>query len=1013
MLSRLIMPLCGIIIKSRIALLLIFLSGSCMPLHAQRAEVREQPPAPVITGSVTDAGEHVLSEVTLLNERTGASVQTGSDGRFTLQAIKGDFITTRLEGFAGFRWMVTDTRVYSIRLNEQSLAATKSVVLPEGVQSAAKVTGAYGVLYGNELARVPVADITNALPGRLAGLYVRQTNGTPGADAASLNLHGQTPLLVIDGVPRSFTSINPNEIESITLLKDAMATNLYGMRASNGALVITTRKGVTGKQEISFTAQYGVQSPVKKPSFLNAYDYSRLYNEALQNDGLTPLYSDADLQAYKNHTDPYGHPDVDWYRQLTRNNMRMTRYSLDVSGGGQFARYFIAADRLSQQGIFITSPANAYNTNNDFSQYSVRSNVEMYLNKKLKAYLNVYGVIKNGTEPGVSDTAILRNMLRTPNNAYPAFNKDSSYGGNIARQNNLYAQTVGSGYLSGYNRTLFADLGVRQELSAIVPGLWIKGLFSINADLAEVIDRSKTFATFQMQTDAGTGNTSYQQFGTNGTQNNTGGARSQSKNVFIQGILGFDTTLGNHEWSVKAIAGNQNYLFNSNLPLIYRTYALNAAYSYAGRYQLQAGLTSSGSNEYPSGHDMGFFPAVAAAWNISAEQWARTQKVFSLLRLKASYGRTGNDDIGYYDYQKNYTATGGYTMGASPTTISGVQESRLYNTMPRWEKADKLNIGIEAALCNNHLNIQVDYYHDRYFDLMQTRGRSIEIIGYNYPQENIGRNNYYGVEANMRYQARAGRLDYFIAANISTQQSTVVYADEVNRAYNYMKRTGQKVGQQFGYIADGFYQDANDVAKYATTEGYKPVPGDIRYKDLNGDGVINQFDQTVIGSKAPLLFGGLQGGISWKGISLSFLLQGTANNSLYLSGNSAWEFLPVYNSVAVGYGQAQQLHLNRWTPQHAATATYPRLTVGGNVNNQAASSFWIRNGNYLRMKNIELSYHFPHALTRKIGANDASVFVNAYNLFTISHSLNVDPEAGAFTDFPLLKMINTGVNIAF
>ncbi len=1010
MLKRSNMPLNGILKKSVMALLVICIAG-CTQLYAQQ-DTGLQLPAGIIKGTVTDEDGRALNEVSLLNERTGITVQTAGDGSFSLKAAKGDIITIQLEGFGVKRWSVTDKTVYTVQLTEQGLAATKSAVLPTGVLPADRVTAAYSVVYNNELVKSPVTDITNALAGRLTGLYVLQANGTPGADGAAMTLRGQTPLLVIDGVPRTFTNINPNEIESITVLKDAMATNLYGMRASNGAVVITTRKGVAGKQVISFTAQYGQEKPIRKPAFLNAYDYARLYNEALQNDGLAPVYSDADLQAYKNHSDPYRYPDVDWYSKVTRNNMSLARYSLDVSGGGQFARYFIAADHIAQQGIFTTSPANAYNTNNDFKQYSIRSNVEMYLNKKLKAYLNVYGVIKNGTAPGAGDTTVLRNILRTPNNAYPVFNKDSSYGGNVIRQNNIYAQTVGSGYLSTYNRTIFADLGARQELSAILAGLWIKGLFSISADLREVIDRSKTFATFQMQTDAA-GNTSYQQFGTNGTQSNSGGARSQSRNAFVQGMLGFDTSLGKHAIAARAIVGNQSYLIGANLPLTYRTYALNASYIFDHKYQLELGLTESGSNEYPKGHDKGFFPAVAAAWNISNEQWLQHSNTFSLLRLKASYGRTGNDNIGYYDYQKNYTATGSYTMGASPSSIGAVQEARLYNSMPRWEKADKLNIGLEAGLLRNHLNIQLNYFYDKYSGLMQTRGRSIEMIGYNYPMENIGRNNYYGFEASVQYQSQFRYFSYYIGANLSTMQSKVVFADEVDRKYSYMRRTGQPVGQLFGYVAEGFYQNAADISKYPAVEGYKPVPGDIRYKDLNGDGVINQYDQTVIGNKSPLIFGGLQGGLSWKGISFSFLLQGAANRNVYLSGISEWEFLPVAGASGVGYGQAQQLHLNRWTPEQAATATYPRLTVGGNVNNQAASSFWVRNGNYLRLKNIEIAYSFPQSLTGKIGLSGARLFVNAYNLFTISKSMNVDPEAGAFTDFPVLKMINTGVNIKF
>lgn len=892
---------------------------------------------------------------------------------------------------------------------QQAAPDTTGIALKD---STVKTVASYDVIYNRELIKSPVVDITNALSGRLTGLYTLQQGATPGNEGAAVFVRGiSNPLIVIDGIPRDYTLLNPAEIESVTVLKDALAVNLYGMRASNGVLLINTRKGNPGKQTISFTAQYGVQQPTVKPKYLDAYDYATLFNEALANDKKQPLYTPADLDAYKNGTDPYGHPDVDWWSTVLRNKMRFARYSADVSGGGQFAQYYLALDHVNQQGIFVKDARNLYNTNNDYKQYSIRSNVTMNINPSLKAFLNVFALIRNGTQPGYGSAAIFNTLYNTPNNAYPVYNSDNSYGGTVERNANLLAQVVNSGYWLTYNRNLYADVGLRQSLDVVAKGLWISGKASFGSDLTEDIDRTKTFATFKMNVDPATGAVTYTKFGTDGTQNNSGNIATQTRNSYWELTAGYNKILNNaHTVTVKAVAASQQYGNDNLLPLRYNTYSAYGAYNFRNRYDVEVSATGNKQNRYVKGNDFGIFPAAGIGWTISNESWFPQLKQLSTLRLKASYGRTGLDNIGYYVYGQFYggSSSTGYTLGATPTTISGVTESTLANTNITWEKADKMNAGIELGLFNNKLRASAEYYKDNYFDLMQVRGRSIALIGNTYPQENIGKNRYYGWEFSLQFEDKIGAVKYFAGLKLSTRQSKVIFTDEVDRKYDYMRRTGEKVGQIFGYVADGFYT-REDSAKAPIMEGYHPVYGDLKYKDLNGDSIINRYDVTAIGNKKAMIYGGFQAGIEWKGIGFSFLLQGTANRDITLSA-SDWEFQSLTNG---GYGQAQQHHVGRWTEATAGTATYPRLTVGTNANNQATSSFWVRSGNYLRLKNVELSYNLPAKWVNAVKMNEVRFFITGFNLITFSDIDRLDPEYPYVSGYPNLKMFNGGLNIKF
>jgi len=857
---------------------------------------------------------------------------------------------------------------------------------------------------GADITSRPVTSIRSTLTGRLAGLFTQQFSGQPGNDGVGTLMRGLGPITIIDGIPRSLTIFDLEEIESISVLRDAAATAMLGVRGSAGAILITTKKGIANKPEVSFTIQTALQQPLKKLQPLRAYDYATLYNEALKNDGLAPIYTDADLQTYKNGTDPYGHPDINWFDKLLKPSSRFNRYSLNFRGGSQTARYFLSLEHLNQGGIFITSDENKYNTNNDFKSYVIRSNVDVDLNSKLSMGLYLMGRILNQTEPGVGTANVFNALQNTPSNAYPVFNPNKSLAGTLIYQNNVYGQVIRTGYLSNFKRDAFVDYYLKRSLDEITKGLWVRGVLSFNATLSQTSYRTKNIAMYKMNVSPT--DTTYQKFGNDGTQTNVTSVDYQGRQSYVAFELGYNRRFGSHGVNALVLANQDNGVSGSDLALSYKGISGRAAYDYKNKYVAELTFGYNGSNRYPEGTRYALFPALGLAWNISDEAFMKPYKWVNGLKLYGSYGKTGWDRAGYFVYNQYYYDGSGAYFGTSATWNTSMNELVLANAKADYEKARKLNVGLDMSLLSNRLSIKAEYYTTRYYDAMMQRGRNTAIIGNNYPDENIGIYRFSGFELSAGWQSNLGSFQYFVRGNVSLAKSEVVYQDEVYRPYSWMKRTGQPVSQLFGYTALGLFQTQAEISSSATIDGYTPQRGDIKYKDMNGDGVINQFDESPVGNTKPIIFYGLEMGFAFHGFDFSALVQGARNRNVVLTGASEWEFQ--YG----GYGQAYQHHLNRWTPANAANADYPRLTAGNNVNNHQFSSFWVHNGNYTRLKFVELGYSLPQRLTGKIKLKTVRLFASATNLLTLSAFDQVDPEVygGAY---PIQRVINTGINIKF
>lgn len=870
-----------------------------------------------------------------------------------------------------------------------------------------KLVEAIGYLKGEKLNSTPSAFISNGFTGRIAGLYTKQISGEPGNDGVNVLLREQNPVVLVDGVPRELYSINPEQIESVTVLKDALSTAMLGMRGMNGAILITTRKGENSQGfHLDFTAQTGVSAPLRLPRPLSAVDYAQLYNEALANDEKPAFYSDADLAAYKKGNDPFGHPDIDWYDKILKKQAAFSRFTINASGSNETVHYFVSLDYLDQDGLLKGSPVNTYNTNIENQRYIFRSNVEVNLTRKLSMYLNVFGRIHNQTEPGTGSLGLFTGLQNTPANAYPVMNPDSSLGGNVNFSNNIYGQSV----LSGYTKTIYsdgyADLGLKRKMDDLLKGLWVEGKISYNLIMDQQINRSKDFETFQMRIDPVRGDTSYQRYGTKSDQNNSSSVIDRRHQFYAQASVGYKQDWGNNSISGLLMYNLDNFTENSDLPNKYETLAGRVQYNIGNKYSIEAAASYAGNNRYEPGKRFGFFPAIGAAWNIQNENFFRKDGFINTFKLRATYGLTGNAVAGYFQYVDRYGGATGYHFGTSGSSASGRAFKQPLN-VDTWEEALKLDVGADIGFAKNRGMITIDYYRDHYKDLVQSRGRNSALLGWGEEiTENLGKNLYSGLEITAGWssaESSQSPFSYFISGNFAISNSKILFNDEPDYPFSWMQKTGQRVGQIYGYVADGFVTHAGEGP---VMEGYHSVPGDIKYKDLNNDGVINQFDRKAIGSQAPLMFYGANIGFAWKSLSITFLIQGIANRDLLLTGADEWEF---QNN---GKGQAWQHHLSRWTPATASVAAYPRLTAGTNINNHVTSSFWIHSGDFLRLKNAEIAWSFRHISVWTIKMDRLKIFLNGFNLLTASDFKQTDPETPAAV-YPNQRVINGGISIRF
>jgi len=901
---------------------------------------------------------------------------------------------------------------------------------------------------GDRLLHRPVFQMEDFLDGTLPGLYVNISSGYPNQQAG-LSMRQRGLLIVVDGIPRSDANIPPSQIESVSLIKDGLGLAAWGMSSGDGVLFIKTKRGVTDKIKIDFTAQYAQAQQIFRPEILDAYNYANLLNTALVNDGSNPMYSDRDLELYKSGESPYTHPNNDWYSILMRDKAPIQQYNLNLSGGGETARYFIDLNMFGQDGFLKQDKSiNSYNTRENFKKWSMRSNVDINLTKSTLLSVNLFGQMFRENTPGVPMiSGIYQSINSTPANAFPIFNPPAdldgtgilqqTYGGTTAYPNNLYAMSLATGYMMYSKTDLNFDVSLEHRFTGALNGLYVKGIYSYNSTYREQRTNIKGYDVWQYTYDENKDANDPSLY----TKIVTGNAPSRSSSYTLQNRLqyvelhaGYDFTAGLSSSRTRLTYWNNEFIFmGAALPMYKQGFNLHSDYDYDKKYMAEISLSTNSLNYIKKGYQWGFFPAAGLAWNIAREDFFNA-KAINTLKLRTSLGLNGNDGTGsffrsgsgnlgsyYYTYLPLYTSGGNVILGQTTTSYSTLVEAGL-PYISQWERSLRFVLGLDAELFDKSLKLSAEYFNNRHFDILAVNvSKNYSSLTGIYPvSDNFGAYRQQGIELDLNYQKQFGNFSLSANPFVTFYKSILLKNGEPAYPEPYMQAVGRNLNNQsHGYISEGIFQTQAEIDEYLTkytVDGYIPKPGDIRYKDLNGDNVIDGLDVGEIYTNAPRIEYGIYFNIGWKGLNLSTQWTGLGNTQAYI------RIMP-FSDNTNSYSNAYKQNLDYWTPDNP-NASYPRLSAATNAYNQRLSTFWVRNTDYLRMKNIELSYSLPQSWMKSIKISGIKLFANAYNALTITPLKYMDPEmvsnfggASSNTSYgstaPDIKAYNVGLNIQF
>ena len=891
--------------------------------------------------------------------------------------------------------------------------------IPGEVLPAWKSVGAISTVKGRDLVKSFTSNIGNTLYGRLPGLTVQQSSGEPGSDSPTLYGRGLGTFgsgkglhVVVDGFPSTMTffeQLAPQEIESIQLLKDAAATAIYGNRAANGVLLVTTRRGEISPLQIEAGFRYGVQQAIRLPEFLDAHGYATLYNEALANEGLDPMYDQADLEAYARGNDPLFHPNVDWHKELLRKVSPLVTYDLTARGGTRTVKYFVLFNGVNNSGL-LKDPTSAaeYGKKQRYARYNFRTNVDVRLSNRLTANVTLGGSVEDKVMPGTSESAwnLFDLMNAVPANSFPVFAAKGMFGGNALYKNPL-AELTETGYISYNGRSAQTSLRLTEQLDMITPGLSISGGIAFNTYFKSYSNKTREYTRYAISKDD-SGEVVYTEFGQNTALNGDENSSTQWRNYAVLASLDYSREFNRHAIDATLRMNYDDYtLSGGNLP--YKNVGLAGRLNYAFKHKYIAEFSFGyyGNDNFPRASRFGFFPAGALAWVLSEENFLKNSSIVDLLKVRVSYGMVGNSDIGgtRFMYNQYYTWGGYYYLGASNSGIDTYFESALANPGVTWEKEKKLNIGIEAGLFDG-LSIRVDYFRNSRYDILTKPYSTVpDWLGVSMPDLNLGKVDNNGFEATVRYDHANRDVSYFVEGSVWYARNTIKFNAEAPQQYDYRYGTGHQVGQPFLLEAIGFFRDQEDIDNSPEQIFGEVRPGDLKYKDQNGDSRIDQDDFVPAGyTITPEYTLGLHAGMSWKGFDIDLMFQGALNRSVYWEGR---QFQAFQNN-----GNVSTLALGRWTPETADRATYPRLATTGNQNNYQASTFWQKNGNFLKLRCLEIGYTINPVAVRKAGIRGLRVYVSGTNLFSIDAMEGyADPET--LYGYPAIRTYNVGFNIQF
>ena len=855
----------------------------------------------------------------------------------------------------------------------------------------------------------------NTLYGLIPGLQVLQSQGTAWDATGNMLVRGyetlsaKGPLVLIDGFERELGQISMDEIESITVLKDAVSTALYGMRGANGVISVKTKRGTTGSPTIRFAYEFNMATPFRKPKFVDGYTYAQALNEGMRNDGLSPRYNDNELAAFKDGSVPYVYPNVDWWGESLRNFSNGNNITFSATGGGRYVKYFTQLNYLNDNGILKpTNDNDGYSTQFKYSKLNIRTNLDIELSTTTKLQLNMFGTFSEHNRPNETVANIFSALYRVPAGAFPIKNDHNVWAGTTDINTNPIAMISGTGYARSQQRNFFADLKLTQDLSFLLKGLSAGAQLGLDNSAAYWDGNARKYGYEQTSYNWESSTYSYKNL-RNETALSSSHSVGSSRNHFNVGAF----VNYRNEWNLHSLAATAQYRMDKlsakgqNTSYSFIDIVGQVHYAYNHRYLLDLSLSGSASSILQPGKRWGFFPALGAGWVLSEEEFAHRDWL-DLLKLRASYGIAGRADYDNDLYIDMYSNGGSYLFGKAPLSTTGLRISQLGITDLTYEKSHKLNVGFDLRAFKK-LAVTLDLFYDHRTDILVGAGGKVSsLFGLPVSKENAGIVNNRGIETDIHWADRTHDFQYAIGGTFSFTRNKIVEQNEEYRPYNYLKRTGGRIGQYFGYVVEGIYQNQDEIDNRNVKQTLAAVqPGDLKYQDLNNDGVIDSYDQKALGySSIPEIYYSFDLNAEYKGLGVYALFQGMGNVSTI--ANTPSVYYPLYGNRTV----STEYYNNRWTPENP-NAKYPRLTSTGSVNNYTNNSLWVKDASFLKLRTLELYYKFnKHQLRALKYVNNAKIYVRAYDLFSIDNIKIMDPE-NMSTGHPSMTRYAIGFDLKF
>ena len=1012
----------------------------------------------VVTGVVTDTNKEPMIGVNVsISNIPGLGAITDLNGKYSIKMPPYHKLVFTYIGFEKVEVLVKEQRTVNVTMKEASAREIDEVVITgTGAQKKLTVTGAITNVDVDVLKANPSGSMANALAGNVPGILAMQTSGKPGSVSEfwirGISTFGasNSALVLVDGFERSLDEINVEDVESFSVLKDASATAIYGSKGANGVVLITTKHGKAGKINISAKAETFYNMLTQVPDFVDGYTYASMANEAKITRNLEPLYKADELEIFRLGLDPDLYPNVNWIDELLRKGSWSTRATLSMNGGGTTARYYVSGSYLDQQGMYKVDKAlKDYNTNANFRRWNYRMNVDIDITKSTLLKVGVSGSLQKANDSGVGSDAIWTALMGYNAIMVPKLYSNGyvpAYGNDNGDRFNPWVQATMTGYRENWKNNIQTNVTLEQKLDFITKGLRFVGRFGYDTENNNWINRRKWPEQWKAKRFRATDGTldydrvaeerkMFQESGSDGLRNEFFEAELHYSRGFKHHHLG-GTLKYNQSSKIKTVGLGDD--LKQGIARRNQGLAGRFTYNWNYRYFIDFNFGYTGSENFAAGHRFGFFPAISGAWNIAEESLIKKHlKWMNMFKIRYSYGKVGNDNLGntrfpyLYDIETmtkkdgdKTVDTGGYNFGdyTFDRYYGGMRYSSLSSPNVTWEIATKHDLGIDFSFFNDKLSGSVDYFNEKREGIYMLREYLPGIVGLeSNPSANVGKVTSEGFDGHFTFRQKLGAVGLTIRSNITYSKNEIVDRDEENNYYWYKMQKGHRVNQARGLISLGLFKDYDDIRNSPVQDfdGYKVMPGDIKYKDVNGDGKIDGNDQVAIGATTkPNLIYGFGIAANWKGLDVNLHFQGAGKSTYFIDGSTVHMF-----KLGDGWGNvlSEMANSNRWISADISgdpatenpNAEYPRLSYGPNSNNYQQSTYWLRNGSYLRLKTVEVGYTLPTQLVNKVHFNTVRIFFVGTNLLTWSAFKLWDPEMGS-TDgkrYPLSKNLSLGISV--